>query len=95
MFLNDLKEECSKLGVNTRESSYEAVTDTVVELAFASKANTCIIPFQDLVAQDGSSRMNLPSTVSTKNWSYRILKNQLSERLASKISGYVLKYNRD
>ena len=95
VFLNDLKEECRKLGVNTRESSYEAVTDTVVELAFASKANTCIIPFQDLVAQDGSSRMNLPSTVSTKNWSYRILKNQLSERVASKISGYVLKYNRD
>ncbi|MDE6585043.1 MAG: 4-alpha-glucanotransferase [Anaeroplasmataceae bacterium] len=95
VFLNDLKEECRKLGVNTRESSYEAVTDTVVELAFASKANTCIIPFQDLVAQDGSSRMNLPSTVSTKNWSYRILKNHLSERLASKIRGYVLKYNRD
>lgn len=93
-FLVELKQECKKLNVEVKDSSYEAVTETVVELAFASIANTCIIPFQDLLAQDESSRMNLPSTVSTKNWSYRILKNQLADRLALRIKGYVEKYNR-
>ena len=94
VYLSDLKEECKLLGVEVNDSSYEAVTETVIELAFASKANTCIIPMQDLLIQDESSRMNLPSTVSTKNWSYRILKNELSDRLAAKIKGYIEKYDR-
>ncbi len=93
-FMSDLKEECLKLGVEVKDHSYEAVTETIVELAFASIANTCIIPFQDLLSQDESARMNLPSTVSTKNWSYRILKNQMSDKLAARIKGYILKYNR-
>ncbi|MDE7263378.1 MAG: 4-alpha-glucanotransferase [Anaeroplasmataceae bacterium] len=95
VFLEDLKKECKALGVEVKDSSYEAITESVVELAFASKANTCIIPFQDFLAQDGSSRMNLPSTVSTKNWSYRISKNQISDRLATRIKDYVLLYNRN
>ncbi|MDE7095099.1 MAG: 4-alpha-glucanotransferase [Anaeroplasmataceae bacterium] len=93
-YLYDLKEECDKLGVEMKNSSYEAVTETVVELAFASIANTCIIPIQDLLALDGSSRMNLPATVSTNNWSYRVLKNQLSDKLAARIKNYIVKYNR-
>ncbi|MDE6656589.1 MAG: 4-alpha-glucanotransferase, partial [Anaeroplasmataceae bacterium] len=94
-FLIDLKEECRKLNVEMKGGSYEAVNETVVELAFASVANTCIIPVQDLLAQDGSSRMNLPSTVSTQNWSYRVLKNQLSDKLAARIKNYIVKYNRN
>ena len=94
-FMNDLKAECQKLNVDVKDNSYEAVTDTVVELAFASKANTCIIPFQDLLAQDGSTRMNLPSTVSTRNWSYRIEGNQLTDKLAARIKVYIMKYNRN
>ncbi|MDE6047340.1 MAG: 4-alpha-glucanotransferase, partial [Anaeroplasmataceae bacterium] len=93
-FLIDLKEECSKLNVEMNQGSYEAVTETVVELAFASIANTCIIPVQDLLTLDGSSRMNLPATVSTNNWSYRVLKNQLSDKLATQIKNYIVKYNR-
>lgn len=93
-FLLDLKNECEKLNVNMNNGSYEAVTETVVELAFASVANTCIIPIQDLLALDGSSRMNLPSTVSTSNWSYRVLKNQLTDKLAARIKNYIVKYNR-
>ncbi|MDE7384677.1 MAG: 4-alpha-glucanotransferase [Anaeroplasmataceae bacterium] len=93
-FLIDLKEECNKLKVEMNQGSYEAVTETVVELAFASIANTCIIPVQDMLALDGSSRMNLPATVSTSNWSYRVLKNQLCDKLATRIKNYIVKYNR-
>ncbi len=93
-YLADLKEECKALGVRVADKTYEGITRTVVELAFASKANTCIIPMQDLLCQDGKTRMNLPSTVSTDNWSYRILKRQLTDKLASRIKGYVEKYDR-
>ncbi len=93
-YLTDLREECKALGVRVSDKTYEGITKTVVELAFASKANTCIIPIQDLLCQDGKTRMNLPSTVSTDNWSYRVLKRQLSDKLALRIRGYVEKYNR-
>lgn len=95
IFLEQLKEECRLAGVRPRLYSYRMITQTVVELAFASKADYCIIPMQDLLAQDGTSRMNFPSTVSVNNWSYRVLKRQLSRRLADRIRRYVEKYRRD
>lgn len=93
-FIQDLKYECSELNV---EAKYDIVTNlvnTVVELAFASKANICIIPIQDFLAQGSSTRMNLPSTVSTDNWSYRIRRDYLSDSLAKRILDYNTKYNR-
>lgn len=94
-FLEDLQQECEGLEVEFKDKNYEDITDTVVELAFASKANICIIPMQDLLCQDGSTRMNLPSTVSTSNWSYRILKRSLTDKLASRVRGYTEQYRRD
>ena len=38
--------------------------------------------------------MNLPSTVSTDNWSYRVSKRKLTSSLANRLAGYVTKYNR-
>ena len=93
-FIQDLKYECSELNV---EAKYDIVTNlvnTVVELAFASKANICIIPIQDFLAQGSSTRMNFPSTVSTDNWSYRIRRDYLSDSLAKRILDYNTKYNR-
>lgn len=94
-FLEDLKAECTVLEVEFKDKNYEDITNTVVELAFASKANICIIPMQDLLCQDGSTRMNLPSTVSTSNWSYRVLKRSLTDKLASRVRGYTEQYRRD
>jgi 4-alpha-glucanotransferase len=54
----------------------------------------CIIPMQDLLCQDGSTRMNLPSTVSTDNWSYRVLNGQITDELAAKLKDFVVKYHR-
>ena len=65
-----------------------------IRLAMMSCANTCIIPMQDLLCQDGSTRMNLPSTVSTDNWSYRVLQGQITDELAAKLKDYVAKYHR-
>ena len=90
----DLKNECKLLNVVPNVSSIKGITKTIIELAFASIADICIIPMQDLLCQDKSSRMNLPSTVSKANWSYRINKKNLTDALANRLCNYVNKYRR-
>ena len=89
---NDLKNECKLLNVKPNLNTIKGITKTIIELGFASIADICIIPMQDLLCQDKSSRMNLPSTVSKENWSYRINKNNLTDALALRLSRYVSKY---
>ena len=93
VFLNDLKKECKLLGVRAYTKDAKAIAKTVLELAFASKPNICIVPMQDILLQDGHTRMNMPSSVSG-NWSYRVLKSDLNSQVANKLSDYIKKYKR-
>lgn len=43
-----------------------------ISLVMRSSAKLCVIPMQDYMGLDNSSRMNQPSTVG-KNWKWRIL----------------------
>lgn len=94
VFKKDARHQCAHFNVKYNDSSVNKLVDTLVELAFASPANTCIIPMQDLLCQGGYTRMNLPSTVSTDNWSYRVSKRKLTDALAARLASYVEKYNR-
>ena len=94
VFKKDAKSQCDAFRVAYKDETVNKLVDTLVELAFASPANTCIIPMQDLLCQGGYTRMNLPSTVSTDNWSYRVSKRKLTSRLAARLASYVDKYNR-
>ena len=94
IFKNDLKNECKLLNVKYRGQSEKALLNTVIELGYASKAKYAIFPIQDLLNEDNDTRMNLPSTVSTDNWSYRISKRDLSSKLSSKLKEYSKKYRR-
>lgn len=77
-YIEDLLKECAHLGVTADITDSVSVCKTVIKLAFASVAKTVIIPLWDLLALGGEARMNLPSTVSDKNWSYRFLKEDFS-----------------
>ncbi|MDE6013920.1 MAG: 4-alpha-glucanotransferase, partial [Anaeroplasmataceae bacterium] len=94
ILLKGLKQECQSLKVPFNARNFKAITNTIVELAFASNAKISIVPMQDLLAQDGASRMNFPSSVSNQNWSYRIRKQDLSKALAKRILSYNQKYHR-
>ena len=94
VFLKDLHKEAKLLNMEVHDKTYKEIVSSVIELAFASKANMCIIPMQDLLCQDGSTRMNLPSTVSTDNWSYRVVNGQITNDLANRLKDLVVKYNR-
>lgn len=93
-FVTDLVYECDKLDVEYNLDSKKEVCETVCELCFASIANLAIVPIQDLLCLGEESRMNLPATVSTNNWSYRTRKEDLNEKLINRIKTYVEKYNR-
>lgn len=90
----DLKKEADLLHVTPDLSSLQAITRSIVELAYASIADTVIIPIQDYLCLGGYSRMNLPATVSTDNWSYRVSKKDLSKKLSSWILDMNKKYHR-
>jgi len=68
---NDLAAECGMAGIAPDFESSGSTCLTVIRLAFRSKADTVIIPLSDLLAMGGEARMNLPSTVSQNNWSWR------------------------
>ena len=89
----ELKEECLALGVACADTSYQEITKTVVELAFASVAFMCIIPMQDYMGLDNSCRMNQPSTVGT-NWRWRLTKEDLTEELKEEILSVTRRYGR-
>lgn len=93
-YLNDLRNECLPFGIEVKDGNAVEINETVIELAYASKANTVIIPLQDLLGQGRGFRMNAPSTVSTDNWSYRIKKDYLSIELKNRLANLVTKYNR-
>lgn len=92
--VSELVTECKLLNVKPNVETDKEVVETLVELGFASKANMCIIPMQDLLVQDGTTRMNLPSTVSTNNWSYRVKEEELSEELSKKLASLAKTYRR-
>lgn len=79
----DVKEQCKLFGIKADVSSAESACRSIIELAFASVAGTVIIPLWDLFTMGGEARMNLPSTVSDKNWSWRFYDGDFTEESRS------------
>ena len=55
-----------------------------IAAAMNCNAETCIVPMQDWLGLDSSSRMNLPGTVDV-NWKWRLKKGQVTDKLAEQI----------
>lgn len=77
------------LGVKNRK----AINDAMIRLAWSSIADTAIAQMQDLLALDGSARMNVPSTIGT-NWQWRAESEMFTEELALKLKKLTEIYNR-
>lgn len=90
VYLKDVESECALMGIGADVSSAAGACRTVIELAFYSAADTVIIPMSDILAQGGEARMNLPSTVSDKNWSWRYVE----EDFGAEASEYLLRLAR-
>lgn len=93
-FLEDLKKECQMHGFEANTNTLEDATRTLDILALASKTNGAILPVQDLLCLDENTRMNEPSTLSDRNWTYRAKSSDFSEQLADFLKTYITKYKR-
>lgn len=65
----------------------------ILEMALGSVAETAIIPMQDILGLDTSSRMNTPGT-ATGNWEWRFQWKQLKVRQKQMLKTLTGKYNR-
>ena len=82
------------LGEERFFSSDEELADTIIELGFACKADTFIIPMQDVLKKGGDYRVNEPGTVKPQNWAVRFLKEDFSSESAAALRKYTEKYKR-
>lgn len=73
--------------------SEEEIPGALVEAAVSSIANLAIIPIQDYLELDESSRINTPSTIGC-NWKWRLDKSLLTDELNLKIKKLTEKYYR-
>lgn len=65
----------------------------LITSAYASNGAAVIIPMQDLLALDGSARMNHPGTVG-ENWQWRAPKDACSEALCKRLSALCKRFKR-
>ena len=67
-----LGRELAAMGQQADITNDEKMTDAIIALCYISKAKCAIIPLQDWLKIGGEGRINMPSTLSTDNWSYRV-----------------------
>lgn len=74
-------------------NSQEDIHWLLIETALASTANTCVIPFQDILGLDGEHRMNTPGTTEG-NWRWRFEWDWLKEEQIEKLRQLTHMYQR-
>lgn len=60
------------VGYELNLNDYSQFSICFIAYALFSRSDLAIIPMQDLLGLDDKSRMNLPSTLSSKNWTWRL-----------------------
>mgnify|MGYP002646606672 CR=1 FL=1 len=79
--------------LNDFHSSRTELAQKIICLAMQSVGNFCIIPMQDYLGLDNSARMNQPSTLG-KNWKWRLVPGQFSEKLQEYMKELAIRYGR-
>ena len=81
------------LGIKRQVSDDVTLAKAIIELGFACKADTFIIPMQDACLLKGEFRMNTPGS-ELSNWSVKIPKECFSVKTSSMLKRLTTKYKR-
>ncbi|HMU68804.1 MAG TPA: 4-alpha-glucanotransferase [Chitinophagales bacterium] len=93
-WFNTAKEDDKRYMMLYLNSDGRDVCKDLIRAAWASVANTAIVPMQDLLRLGNSARMNLPG--STENvWLWRMGVNDLRNELAEELMGLTMLYARN
>ncbi|SEJ81674.1 4-alpha-glucanotransferase/malto-oligosyltrehalose synthase,TIGR02401 [Dyadobacter sp. SG02] len=74
--------------------SEENVAAELAKAVFASVAKTAILPMQDILNLDETTKMNLPGS-NGNNWSWRLMPGQITDAAAEFLTSITLLYNRE
>ena len=93
-FETELEKQCLQADVPYLTETIEDECESLVRLLLSSKADTVILPMQDILCFDNEGRMNAPSTLSSNNWTFRFTQNDLKRRKASWLKSMMEEYGR-
>ena len=65
-----------------------------LNVLYQSKSNLVVVQFQDILGTGSIGRMNIPSTVSSMNWSYRLLPYELDYNAKTFLKNLTVHSNR-
>ena len=94
IFIKQLKKQCKLLKVRCFTKTNEDILKTAIRLAFASKGDRVILPYQDVVQFGDFARINAPSSLSDNNWSFRFIKSDFTKKTSNYLKKLVKEYNR-
>ena len=93
-FRSKQEQDNDQIGISTKSERQRAMrllgTDCsefnwdLINVAMRSKANTVIIPLQDVLGLDSSGRMNTPGKIGP-NWTWRFQSDQLTEGMMQRL----------
>jgi 4-alpha-glucanotransferase len=75
------------------KASDREIVWAMIRTALASKANTAIVPAQDLLELGSEARMNLPG-IAKGNWGWRLQRDALTGKLAQRLRSLTMEYGR-
>lgn len=93
-FETELEKQCLQADVPYLTENTEIECETIIRLLLSTKADTVIVPMQDVLALGEEARLNAPSTVSGANWTFRFTENDLKKRKAAWLKEMSEEYNR-
>lgn len=79
----------------SEEIGEKAVCWILIESALSSRANTAIIPLQDILCLGSEARMNIPNTIGGRNWAWRLEEGLLTPEIENKLARLSAQYNRN
>ncbi len=82
--ISDAEREMAREYLCDRFTPDDALHKSFIALIMRSRAKLCVIPLQDWLGLDDTSRMNTPSTVG-ENWKWRVNASELTDSLADEI----------
>lgn len=91
----NILKEADKLNIQYNEniSNYE-LSNLLIEILFKSNIKYVTLTLQDVLFLGNESRINTPGVDNKNNWSFRILKSELTNSLKENLKSLNLKYDR-
>ena len=70
------------------------VCERILHTVLADRANVVILPLQDVMKLPGQARMNVPGTVGSPNWEWRMTEMQTAQKSLRALRPYIKKRGR-